>query len=374
APTKICLGCHRDVRRQMRAPFVHTARVRATCATCHDSHSGAGKDQCSTCHGEVVPANAKSVHRPAADGRCGECHDPHGSGFKAGLRRNGDALCAACHERVAAALANVTSRHDLACNTCHEAHGSMTGAALLKAEVPALCVRCHEPRSTGFASRHSGYEVSGARCTGCHDPHGSPRKALLSGHVHEPVAKGDCAACHEPATSGAPLAVKKAGADLCRDCHQSMLAKVFARSRLHGPVAEGACLSCHTPHASKDRGLLTKAVAAGCAGCHPDTIERQRRSPLQHGPLRDGLCTKCHDPHASDVPLLLVTRSPYQLCRPCHTTQGHKHIVGSTRDPRNPNLKLECPSCHRAHDTGYGNLLPVAKLEHLCVNCHRTKG
>jgi predicted CXXCH cytochrome family protein len=95
---------------------------------------------------------------------------------------------------------------------------------------------------------------------------------------------------------------------------------------------------------------------------------------LQHRPMRDGVCTKCHDPHASDVPLLLVTRSPYQLCGPCHTTQGHKHIVGSARDPRNPNLRLECPSCHRAHDTGYRNLLAVGKLEHLCVNCHRTKG
>jgi predicted CXXCH cytochrome family protein len=369
----ICFGCHRDLQKRLKGPSVHTAVRQATCVACHDPHASGRTSECATCHGEVVPVPAKSVHRPAAEGRCVDCHDPHASPFAFQLVREGDQLCAGCHQRIASAVAKSTRKHRQACVACHEPHGSAASVALLKAEIPALCLRCHDAKSASFASGHAGYPVGSARCTECHDPHGSDRKGLLAASMHEPVAKADCAACHEPEASPAPLAIKKSGAALCRDCHGPAIAAMSARMRLHQPVAEGACLACHAPHGSKERGLLRDGMAATCGGCHRDTIERARLSQKKHGPIREGRCTRCHDPHASDIPLLLVTRSPYEMCLSCHTTQRHPHIVGSSRDPQNPNLKLECPSCHRAHGTGYANLLPYAKREQLCANCHLTK-
>jgi len=149
-----------------------------------------------------------------------------------------------------------------------------------------------------------------------------------------------------------------------------MLAAVLGKSRLHQPVGEGACLACHGPHGSKDRGLPRGALAATCGACHGDTMALLQRSRVKHAPMREGQCTRCHDPHSSDVPLLLVSPDPVQLCRACHRLEGHIHRPSGWKDPRNPNLVVECDSCHWSHGTEYPILLPYPKADQICARCH----
>jgi predicted CXXCH cytochrome family protein len=197
---------------------------------------------------------------------------------------------------------------------------------------------------------------------------------MLWDGVHPPVAKGECAACHGAPASEAPFAARPAGAAPCGGCHAEMLAATLARRRLHQPVAEGRCLACHAPHGSRERGLLRAGMLATCGACHADTIERQRPARGKHAPVRDGKCTLCHAPHASDVPLLLVKPQPRDLCSGCHSGQFHGHQRAAVRHPRNPNLNMDCTSCHRAHGTGNDLLLPTARTRQLCVRCHVHSG
>jgi predicted CXXCH cytochrome family protein len=254
------------------------------------------------------------------------------------------------------------------CSSCHLGHAAATAP-----DAPAICASCHETDRPAFAGKHMGYPTSKARCTGCHDPHGSNTPGMLWDHVHPPVAAGQCGACHEGPTSRTPLAVKQVGMALCGGCHAKMASATLARTRLHQPVAEGACLACHAPHGSRERGLLKAGMVATCGDCHEDTIDRQRSTPRKHPPVAEGRCTLCHEPHASDFPLLFTTPSQETTCRRCHSGEGHGHQLSARQHPRNPNLPMDCMSCHRAHGTRYDHLLPVAKRDQLCVRCHVTR-
>ena len=85
--------------------------------------------------------------------------------------------------------------------------------------MPGLCLGCHKADRPIFAKQHMGYPVAKARCTSCHDPHGSNQRGMLMNTVHPPVAKQMCAQCHEPATSPTALKTKAQGGQLCRGCH-----------------------------------------------------------------------------------------------------------------------------------------------------------
>jgi len=99
-------------------------------------------------------------------------------------------------------------------------------------------------------------------------------------HPHEPVAEGDCLACHRqisdqhPLTKGKSFTLVATGAALCRQCHDPI-----SGERIHEPVAEGDCLACHQPHGSNAENLL---VADGdqlviCLDCHDrDAFEQKR--------------------------------------------------------------------------------------------------
>jgi len=139
-------------------------------------------------------------------------------------------------------------------------------------------------------------------------------------------------------------------------------------------VVEGdACLNCHDAHASKQKALLAGTTLALCGSCHVDTLKRHERSPTRHPPIGDGECSTCHDPHASDNAFLFVQAGVVETCGKCHDWQKHStHPLGEKiLDPRNPNLTLECLSCHRAHGTEFKRLMPFAMTSDLCTKCHQ---
>jgi len=223
-----------------------------------------------------------------------------------------------------------------------------------------------------FTRAHVRYPVGSASCTTCHDPHGSSKPGMLYENVHAPVAKGMCNQCHESAADKT-FKVRVEGAALCKRCHSSELAKMNGKAAKHRPVADGDCLACHAPHASRWKGLLAAKPVELCGRCHADTILRQERSPAKHKPMIDGDCVACHDSHASDNALLLANASIIDGCAKCHDWKGHSsHPLGAELvDPRNPNLSVDCLSCHRAHGTPNRRLFPSATMTEMCTKCHK---
>lgn len=83
-------------------------------------------------------------------------------------------------------------------------------------------------------------------------------------HAHPPVKDGDCVLCHNPHSSPNEKLLKKAGNDLCFECHD---AQMFKNPVVHPPVSD-SCLSCHEPHYSDSPKLTKEAGIKLCYTCH----------------------------------------------------------------------------------------------------------
>lgn len=382
---QVCLDCHGDFAEVLKRPSVHTPVRSRQCTGCHTPHasnnakllSAPANQACAECHGDVAPAKAMSVHAPVVEGKCTACHDPHGSANKFNLVKPVKELCATCHKGVVEGAAKAKVKHrpleQGGCVACHVPHGSAGASHILKKAVPDLCLDCHKPNRPIFAKQHQNYPVAKGDCTSCHDPHGSGRKGMLYDEVHAPVAKGMCNQCHEAAGSPAGFRPKDSGSALCRGCHNQKVLEIQSRNRIHAPVVEGAaCLNCHSPHASKAKGMLRSDLVSVCSTCHAESVKRGERSATPHPPVAGGECTSCHDPHSGDRPLLFTQASPINMCGACHDWLQHSsHPMGDkARDPRNPNLTVDCLSCHRGHGTENKKLLLNATQGELCVKCH----
>ena len=380
-----CLECHATFADVLKKPFVHTPVKAKDCVGCHNPHASQhGKmldaspsKTCLNCHATVVPAKARSTHRPVEEKGCTSCHDPHASAAKFNLLKGGNELCAGCHKPVIEQSAKAKFKHrpvEQGCTACHNPHGSAKADDLLKQDVPDLCVKCHKTEGAIFVKQHMGYPVGKSRCTSCHDAHGSDKRGMLYNRVHAPVAKQMCNQCHEAPGSPRKFQPKVAGAELCRGCHAQKMTDMFDRSRVHVAVVEGdACLNCHNPHAAREAGLVKRGgMVAACGACHADTIRRQKLSPTKHEPVQSGNCTACHDPHSSENALFLVNADIVEGCGTCHDWLKHSsHPMGAKYvDPRNPNLQVQCLSCHRSHGTEYKHMMPYATTSDLCTKCH----
>ena len=384
AEQKVCLTCHPAFEDLLKKKSVHTPVKTPGCAACHDPHTSNFPKQlsveasklCVTCHAEIMPANARSTHKVALEGKCVQCHDPHASDNKDNLRTAGNDLCYGCHKEKGEEIKKVKFKHapvEKGCISCHNPHASAKAGALLSDEVPGLCKKCHDTSKPIFVKQHMNYPVANSTCTKCHNAHGSSRGAIIYDTVHKPFANKTCNQCHESATSPKPLALKKQGFELCRGCHNNTVNEMFGKNRLHWPVVgKEGCLNCHNPHATKQAGLLNAAPIKLCGTCHDDTIQRQERSVTKHQPVREGMCMTCHAPHASDNVYLTVQASTLEFCGTCHDYQKHStHPVGDkVIDKRNKNLAVECFSCHRAHGTEFKKMLPFGTVSELCTQCH----
>ena len=66
----------------------------------------------------------------------------------------------------------------------------------------------------------------------------------VDAHVHDPVAKGDCLACHQSHASPRAALVSRPPQQLCTGCH-AQVATEAAQAHGHAPAAKGDCTSCH---------------------------------------------------------------------------------------------------------------------------------
>jgi len=394
AKAETCVECHKDLQQTLKSPFVHAPVKLGECSGCHNPHTSQhGKllsDDinvlCNTCHKDVVPEKARSIHRVVAERNCVSCHDPHASDNKFVLLKKGNDLCFGCHKDIGELVASVEYKHDpvekkKGCLTCHDAHASTDFNSLLKKDAPSLCTECHRTGEKKFAERHMNYPVADSRCTSCHNAHGSNTRKILFDGAHEPVVKRECDKCHEGPSSQHPLKAIKDGIELCGECHKEAIDKMFRKAQVHWPLVDStACMHCHSPHAAREKKLVKGTFVNVCGKCHSDTVALQEisiKNPKNRNickPVKEGNCIDCHTPHSSDSPLLIAEESfSFGTCNKCHEWRSHStHPIGEkTVDPRNDNLQVDCMSCHKACGTGNKpDMMHFSSTYILCIQCH----
>lgn len=170
----------------------------------------------------------------------------------------------------------------------------------------------------------------------CLDCHG---EILQGAVVHAAAKDGDCSGCHVSDDGDHPfhLTAESVG-KVCEGCHGD---PAEGRRVVHGPVASGACTACHDPHSSRQSSLLRRAGNELCEECHlagrsgtegaprfalsAEGIGHPTRRHPTRGvpdPFRPGEslgCTTCHEPHGSARGALLARADSASLCGPCHS-------------------------------------------------------
>lgn len=189
---KPCYKCHRS---KVAGPKIHDALAGNECTPCHDTTGGdhqknhnlyAVKDRsaqlCWQCHESV--AKQKSVHPIITDEGCLGCHTPHSSSSGNLLRAQVPALCFKCHDNSLVTEQNTQSatgfrdgtenlhylhagKNAIPCFTCHDVHASSQ-------------LHLIRPKGTNgkeaVTITYSATEKGGTCTASCHDTLGYERK------------------------------------------------------------------------------------------------------------------------------------------------------------------------------------------------------
>lgn len=250
-----------------------------------------------------------------------------------------------------------------------------------------ICSFCHIGKSTfgrgdGWAGLHVHEPVATGNCLACHNPHGSNMRNLVNAdtvsslcsgchdgkvgqaHMHPPVGEKECLSCHQPHSGPHRNLLHEPGRDLCLSCHADVLpARTETQSHLPGLRTPGSGL-----HVGGRMAIWASALLAR----HVQPVRNDPQTPavgstIVHEPLL-GACSECHNPHGSPYPGMLQ-KDVRNLCTSCHAdiavrmnaaTVHHSAVL----DDRS------CLNCHSPHHSPHTALLsdqPIA----LCAGCHK---
>ncbi|MFQ5604525.1 MAG: cytochrome c3 family protein [bacterium] len=267
------------------------------CTNCHATHGSANdpilkyannqsNTLCGQCHptatsgsGYFLSYHSRSMANYEASKHgnrlCTDCHNPHGTGFTAMTRFDGDNLCLQCHDEKNA-FRDILSGFDYDhgnnnCSRCHNPHSTGND--------PFLIARLNESPSD-FCTDAAGQslpvvanpETNLALCITCHvqalppTSHDATRCFACHGWYDEPVLGQACGFAdiktfvnfriHDDGGSGAPADLGFSG--LCLNCHfcggdcgENPPPFQVAKSKeytLQGHDSNQNCFSCHDPH------------------------------------------------------------------------------------------------------------------------------
>lgn len=276
------------------------------------------------------------------------------------LAATGELDCLKCH----ASLVKEKVKHaavDMGCSACHTGITANVGQDAKK----------NPHKSAGTAPKGLSSDQPDL-CYGCHD------KSIFSKKtIHAALSMG-CTACHNPHSSKNAKLLKSEQPVLCYDCHDKGM---FTKKTVHAAVGMG-CTGCHSPHSSDNEKLLISAPPDLCFTCH-DSAEFRKKNV--HSPVAGGMCLTCHTPHSSDQ-VALLAKEPILVCLDCHGdvekkphaikgSKGTGHPLGKKdkQDPKRPERKFYCGSCHNPHSSDSMKLFryPAKATMGLCVNCHK---
>lgn len=436
ADPSTCIACHED---KTKGKAVHSA-IAMGCTSCHEVRTNKDVTRiklitttpqalCLTCHADKNAAEIKGRVHPPAVRDCIKCHDPHTSDNKNQLLKaeSGDEkqnLCLSCH-KTGLNVPEKGSRHaalDMGCDTCHVTHktGEIGKAEFdfhLTKAPPALCIDCHDVKSTDLQKSHQNQPFATANCVSCHDPHQSAAPKLMAKFTHPPFAEKQCEMCHAPAKDGKVVLTQADSKALCVTCHDDK-AKLIDSAKVPHPGAAGDCTDCHSPHASRQPGLPKTNAVDICLGCHSD-IADQGKKAYHHQPAFTQGCATCHQPHGGENDHLLRAATTNSLCLECHGPDsqpkvleaqhvvtifngavklpedyfqknkvvvlplkfglGHpiqNHPVADLKDPKDPSkvvTPMNCLTCHQPHSSAKPDLLVKDQANNMafCSTCHK---
>jgi DmsE family decaheme c-type cytochrome len=204
---------------------------------------------------------------------------------------------------------------DLDRQGCESCHGAGGAHAMLRsrgaifafdwedpAKHNAICLRCHEWKTSPVEWKATTHSKAGMRCTQCHDPHidsRQPYRWLLS--TQQDMG---CVQCH-----------LDVGHDFTRMSHHP----VNMDSANDPTSAAMHCTDCHDVHAGRGHGMLIERSATEtCLKCHMDKGGPWRFNHLSTEDAISEGCLTCHSQHGSDNAWMHVADGR-ALCIRCHT-------------------------------------------------------
>lgn len=136
------------------------------------------------------------------------------------------------------------------CDACHQ------GSKLFLFQTPAATGTAQSERVFFAGGGMPGPLKSSADklCSGCHVDKTGLRAIRDQLWLHNPTAKGDCLACHDPHQSKHSGVLRKPAEQICQPCHTDAALAALPTHRYN----DRPCLACHNPHMGKDRNLLSK--------------------------------------------------------------------------------------------------------------------
>lgn len=229
-----------------------------------DSRTPKGSEaECTGCHGDTSAHN----RTPRAKGLV-----PVVFGAKAPVGPQNDA-CLNCHQS-GPRINWQGSKHErtqTACANCHKAHSTKDPVVVAETQA-GVCFECHKDRRaemfrTSVHARKTGFFT----CSSCHQPHGSPTRALLA---------------------------KSTVNDTCFNCHADKRGPFLWEHR----SAQDDCMNCHSPHGTNTPPMLKARMPFLCQQCHMNTNHAQTMfSGTQANPTSTSgyfmlgrSCTNCH--------------------------------------------------------------------------------
>jgi DmsE family decaheme c-type cytochrome len=220
---KPCIECHEQFFTVVRSKHF----VKGDARTPKGSEA-----ECTGCHGDTSEHNK----RPRVKGLV-----PIVFGSKAPAGPQNDA-CLSCHQSGPRILwqGSKHERTQTACANCHKAHSTKDPVVVAETQA-GVCFECHKDRRaemfrTSVHARKTGF----FSCSSCHQPHGSPTRALLA---------------------------KNTVNDTCFTCHADKRGPFLWEHR----SAQDDCMNCHSPHGTNNPPMLKARMPFLCQQCHMNT-------------------------------------------------------------------------------------------------------
>ncbi|GLP96219.1 DmsE family decaheme c-type cytochrome [Paraferrimonas sedimenticola] len=245
-----CMMCHRRSD-EVKAIFnnVHgdpshpkSPMAELQCEACHGpqgSHNRGGREPmitfgpnstlsaekqnsvCMSCHQDDKRMAWNGGHHDIADVSCASCHQVHTHQDKVLVKQNQLEVCSACHTKqkndALKRSAHPLKWSQMFCSDCHNPHGTLTEADLVKPSINESCYECHAEKRGPHLWEHAPVTEN---CVACHNPHGSVNEAML----------------------------KTRAPQLCQQCHASdgHVSNPYTGGNDNAFTGGRSCLNCHT--------------------------------------------------------------------------------------------------------------------------------